>query len=336
MQKGSKNGKALIKDNLKWSLWIICMVVLPSVILLAACSRTPDGIITVETEPIVITESGVLTGGTVYYSGNFTIGTCGVCYSESSYPTINDEHTEDSYGSGWFFSTLNNLKSGTKYYVRAYAKTSSGIIYGDQRDFDTENKLYYGNNTYESAWGLTAGGNDEWAVMFPSYMLSSNYGKYISTVKVYFNKTGVYTLTIYQGGDTEPTTSLMSRAYNITNTGWVTINNFTPLSLNTSKNLWVSISYSYEAGTYPKCASSGINEPNARWSHNKDTDEWYDTYYNNQNRDLCWLIQVLLSDNAKGGGNEIELSYSEPTSISNDEVVSHKKGNTNIQHSCAK
>lgn len=302
--------------------------------IVSSCTKKPDGIITITTKIVSdITENSAKCGGSVSYTGGFTIEECGICYSEDSYPTITDFYTEDHYGVGSFNSTLSDLESGTKYYVRAYARTSSGIKYGDQESFTTEdNWLHYGDNVYNNSWGLISGGNDEWAVMFPSNMLSPYNGKYISKVKVYFKETGVYTLKIYQGGYSEPSTMLMSQAYNISNTGWVTISNFTALSLNTSKTLWVSISYSYEAGTYPKCSSTGINEPNARWSHRNNGD-WYDTYDNNQNRDLCWLIQVLLSDSTKGE-NEIELGYCNPIPCNEYMGASRERYDIDLRHDC--
>ena len=70
-------------------------------------------------------------------SFGYSIGECGVCYSEISTPTTSDGYTKDHEGTGSFNSTLSELKSGTTYYVRAYAKTSSGIEYGNQESFTT-------------------------------------------------------------------------------------------------------------------------------------------------------------------------------------------------------
>lgn len=316
-------------------LLLSCLMVLISV--LPSCKKKPDGSVTVTTKSVSdITVNSAKCGGTVSFTGGFTISDCGVCYGTKSSPTVCDGCTEDHYGVGSFNSTMGNLEAGTKYYVRAYARTSSGIKYGHQENFTTKedgNWLYYGDNTYNGSWGLTNGGDDEWAVMFPSNMLSSYYGKYISKVKVYFKETGNYTLKIYEGGSSSPTNTLMSRSYNITDTGWGVINDFTALSLNTSKNLWVSISYSYEAGTYPKCSSPGIDNPNARWCNNNG--RWYDVYDNNQNRDLCWLIQVFLSDKAKGEGDEIKLHYSKPAVCDSFTNVSSDCADQSLMHTCA-
>jgi uncharacterized repeat protein (TIGR02543 family) len=113
-------------------------MVLFSVLLWTSCTKNPDGTITVTTKTVTdITESSAKTGGSVTSSG-YSIGNCGVCYGESHNPTLNNSFTKDHEGDGSFSSILSNLKSGTQYYVRAYAKTSSGIEYGDEMSFATK------------------------------------------------------------------------------------------------------------------------------------------------------------------------------------------------------
>lgn len=95
--------------------------------------------LTVNTKEVTeITTNSAKCGGSVIAIGNYTIGACGVCWSETPSPTINDFFTTDIQGGGEFTSILKNLASNTKYYVRAYATTSSGIIYGEELDFTTE------------------------------------------------------------------------------------------------------------------------------------------------------------------------------------------------------
>lgn len=312
------------------------LMVLFLALLLVSCKK--DEIIVTTKSVTEITDSGAKCGGTVSFSGGFSISDCGICYGTSLNPTISDSHTEDHNGEGSFTSTMSGLRAGTKYYVRAYAKTSSGIIYGNQESFTTKSVkwLYYGNGMYENSWGLIGGGVDEWAVMFPSSMLSSNYNKYLSKVRTYIKETGSYTLKIYEGGSSKPTNTLMSHSCYISNTGWVEINDFTAVRLNTSKNLWVSLTYSHGSGVYPGCASMGINEPNARWKHNVSKDEWYDVYDNNYNRDLCWIIQVSLFDNAKGEGDETALQYSASTVFDICTGVSNDGSDQSLIHGCAK
>lgn len=115
---------------------LLCLITL-----LTSCTKKPTGSITVTTKSVTdVTENSAKTGGSVTCTG-YAIGECGVCYGENSNPTVSDSFTKDHDGSGSFTSALSSLKSGTKYYVRAYAKTSSGIEYGSEKNFTT-NKGY--------------------------------------------------------------------------------------------------------------------------------------------------------------------------------------------------
>lgn len=166
--------------------------------------------------------------------------------------------------------------------------------------------LYYGAwNDHLNCWGLTDGGDDEWAVMFPASMLSPYNGASITSVDVYIGEDGDYTLNIYKGGTSQPTTLLKSE-YFYAEYGWNSID-ISPLLLQTSSSLWVSISCSYDAGMYPKGACEGVNNKNARWC-NPNGLGWRDVYDSNGNVDICWEIQVFVTNNAKGEkGKEILL-----------------------------
>ena len=110
---------------------------LVAALMLSACTKKNEGTISVTTNAVTeITGTSAKTGGSVTSSG-YSISDCGVCYSESHNPTLNDSFTKDHEGTGSFISTLSNLKSGTTYYVRAYAKASSGVEYGDEKTFKT-------------------------------------------------------------------------------------------------------------------------------------------------------------------------------------------------------
>ena len=108
---------------------------------LNACKPEPEpqtpGSVKVTTSSVSnITETSAKCGGTVTASG-YSVGACGLCYSELPNPTINSYITSDQVGTGTFTSTMSGLEPGTKYYVRAYATTSSGTLYGEQKEFTT-------------------------------------------------------------------------------------------------------------------------------------------------------------------------------------------------------
>lgn len=79
-------------------------------------------------------------GGNVSAAGGGNVTAKGVCYGETANPAIGGAGvvtTNDGNGTGAFTSSLTNLKSGTKYYVRAYATNDAGTEYGTQVEFTT-------------------------------------------------------------------------------------------------------------------------------------------------------------------------------------------------------
>ena len=93
----------------------------------------------VETDTVSnITGSTAVCGGNVISEGDAPVTARGVCWSTSIDPTVDGQHTT-IYGSGTgsFNSNLSGLTAGTTYYVRAYATSSLGTAYGEQRTFTT-------------------------------------------------------------------------------------------------------------------------------------------------------------------------------------------------------
>jgi uncharacterized protein (TIGR02145 family) len=77
-------------------------------------------------------------GGTVTLPiGGAAITSCGVCWSKSPNPIINDNKTIDGTSNGIFTSLLSGLSANTLYYVRAYATNNIGTVYGNQISFST-------------------------------------------------------------------------------------------------------------------------------------------------------------------------------------------------------
>jgi hypothetical protein len=89
--------------------------------------------------------SGATASSSITNNGNADVIDAGLCWSESPYPTIYDDKI--SYGTGAAFSVdITGLKSGTIYYVRAYATNSKGTGYSADASFTTEdpqNMHYY-------------------------------------------------------------------------------------------------------------------------------------------------------------------------------------------------
>lgn len=87
-----------------------------------------------------ITENSAKVKGSLENKSNVYIYQHGHCWSSTIQdPTINNAENFTSLGSGSgnlnFTSTLNYLVAGKVYYVRAYANTSNGLIYGNVNVF---------------------------------------------------------------------------------------------------------------------------------------------------------------------------------------------------------
>ena len=76
-------------------------------------------------------------GGVMIASGGTPITAHGICWSTSPFPTVNDNITVDGNNLGNFTSHISGLSANTTYYVRAYATTSMGTTYGEERNFTT-------------------------------------------------------------------------------------------------------------------------------------------------------------------------------------------------------
>ena len=97
------------------------------------------GRLTVATTPISgISTIYALGGGKVTGDRGTTVYSCGVCWSRNPNPTIADFASDAGPGTGIFTLNLRPLTPNTVYYVRAYARTRDGIIYGESVRFKTD------------------------------------------------------------------------------------------------------------------------------------------------------------------------------------------------------
>ena len=96
----------------------------------------------VTTAPISnITAISALSGGNVTSDGGVPIIERGVCWSITENPTIADNKSWASAGTGSYTCNLANLDPNTLYYVRAFARNSVGTAYGNQVFFTTSAEL---------------------------------------------------------------------------------------------------------------------------------------------------------------------------------------------------
>jgi uncharacterized protein (TIGR02145 family) len=81
---------------------------------------------------------GAKSGGNITSDGGSPITARGVVWSTETAPTIAlATKTSDGTGTGTFQSTVTGLAGNTKYYLRAYATTSSETSYGEDKVFTT-------------------------------------------------------------------------------------------------------------------------------------------------------------------------------------------------------
>ncbi|RQO65319.1 hypothetical protein DBR43_31240 [Pedobacter sp. KBW06] len=86
-----------------------------------------------------ITTVSASTGGMISANGGASVTERGICYSLSPNPTIASSTVAPTSvsGSGEFVARLSGLTASTKYYVRAFAKNSAGIAYGNEIELNT-------------------------------------------------------------------------------------------------------------------------------------------------------------------------------------------------------
>lgn len=94
------------------------------------------------TEVITSNVSGIAQtraeSGGVINAGNRTITAKGICWAETTDPSLDDNKTDEGTGNSDFVSILTNLQPGTEYFVRAYVIFAKDTIYGRNVSFSTE------------------------------------------------------------------------------------------------------------------------------------------------------------------------------------------------------
>ena len=92
----------------------------------------------VETSGVhTIAEYSAIAGGVVRDDGGSEIISYGVCWDTLPNPSIEGTHKTFSEGTGPFFTTIKNLELRSFYYVKAFAINSTGLAYGDEVEFRT-------------------------------------------------------------------------------------------------------------------------------------------------------------------------------------------------------
>jgi hypothetical protein len=97
----------------------------------------PSPVELVTDAPSNVTPVSAVAGGTVMLQNDGHVFLRGVCWGTSPNPDINGNHISNDMGVGSFSSTLWGLQPNTTYYVRSYAVTEFGLVYGEEVSFST-------------------------------------------------------------------------------------------------------------------------------------------------------------------------------------------------------
>ena len=84
-----------------------------------------------------VTEESAIVGGVVRDDGGSEISSYGVCWDTRPDPDIEGNHKTFSEGTGPYSTSISNLELSTLYYVRAFAINSTGLAYGNEVVFRT-------------------------------------------------------------------------------------------------------------------------------------------------------------------------------------------------------
>ena len=94
---------------------------------------------TVEVSEVTATTAVCL--GNVSSDGGAEVTERGACWSTNQNPTISGNHANSGTGLGEYTVQISGLTANKTYYVRAYAKNSKGVAYGEQKTFTTAEGL---------------------------------------------------------------------------------------------------------------------------------------------------------------------------------------------------
>jgi hypothetical protein len=111
-------------------------------------TKSKEIIITTEVVSNIKTSSASC-GGNVVSNGGYLITNKGICWSANPNPSIANSYTDEGSGNSAFTSNLFSLTDSTTYYVRAYIKVSTGIVYGNEVSFTTKKFVIAIGEEYE-------------------------------------------------------------------------------------------------------------------------------------------------------------------------------------------
>lgn len=218
----------------------------------------------------------------------------------SRYTNLSDYKSKKLNLSGNHFSgTIQNLTPNTNYYYCLECNNGINSLRTNNKSFKTStsgaiNKwFYYDDGVNDDAIGLTDGGSFSWGIMIPSSNLQSYGGCALTKVSmyVYEDESHTGTIKIYTGGSYSPQTLVHTQSYSASKEGeFQEFNLSKPISLDTSKNLWIV--FNNNNGHYVAAVSKNTGNANGRWIYLND--EWQDI--EDAGIDNTWMLRGYVTN----------------------------------------
>ncbi len=154
--------------------------------------------------------------------------------------------------------------------------------------------LRYDNNTYNTALG--AGGNISWGIMLDPEVLVRR--PKMTGLMFYCAAAGNYTITVYKGGTMRPSTQLYSGSITLSSdyaNRWITLDLQSPITIDQSKTLWVTLKNTNASYPAAMCAYTGND--NGTWiSTNGGGTSGTWKKLNQLNRWGTWMMRAIIPE----------------------------------------
>lgn len=271
-----------------------------------------------------ILQTTALSGGTIINDGGIEITHKGVCWSVNPNPTLSyDNRTSEGSGTTSFKSAISGLKSGTTYYVRAYAANfniiPTRIGYGNEIVITTKNSAIpttIPTNGLVAWYPFNGNANDG----SPNNNNGTINGATLTTDR-FGNQNSAFLFDGIRSYIQVPSSSSLSNVPSITISGWFNASNFTSdqglVTKWFAKNLGYGNTDAYSCilskNTYTNNLPSIIGATN--------TYSGYDLKTSNSIPINTWTHFVFTHDNITGGKLYIN-GHLEATIISNQVICS--------------